>query len=279
MSLLAAADLDRTLIYSRAAFGLAREGREPDTVCVEVLDGAPLSYVTTVAHGLLIDLAESGALVPVTSRTVAQYRRVKLPGRTPLFAICANGGRLLVNGVEDLAYRSDLEIELADAGAPLEQVWQLLQSAANDRARIGNPLKSIRCADDLFCYAVEHVEASTDWVDEIAARAAPLGWGVTRQLRKVYLVPDALTKLRALREVIERTGATYVLAAGDAHLDVPILEHADAAIRPAHGELHDQRWTAPRLSITTASGVLAGEEIARWMLGHLREVDRRPTAR
>ena len=101
MSLLIASDLDRTLIYSRAAFDLTPGAPQPPVVCVELSDGAPMSFVTATAHGLLTTLADSGTLVPVTSRTVAQYQRITLPGKDSAFAICANGGRLLVDGVED----------------------------------------------------------------------------------------------------------------------------------------------------------------------------------
>lgn len=274
MIVLIASDLDRTLIYSRAAFDLTPGQDEPNVVGVEIYNGGPLSFVTAAAHGMLADLADTGALVPVTSRTVAQYQRIQLPGHPPAFAICANGGDLLVHGVPDRDYRAALEADLADGCAPLDQVWAVLQAASAARERAGNPLKSIRRADELFCYAVEFTPADPAWVAGLADAVAPLGWGVTRQLRKVYFMPNPLTKLRALAEAAARTGAARVLAAGDAHLDISILTYADAAIRPAHGELHEQGWSAPNLSVTTASGIAAGEEIAAWMLAQLA----RPTS-
>lgn len=273
MSTIAASDLDRTLIYSRAAFQTPTGGEEPDLVCVELYRGEPMSFVTAAGHRLLEQLAFTGALVPVTSRTVQQYQRITLPGPTPAFAICANGGRLLVSGVEDVDYRNALVADLAVSSAPLEQVWQILQRAADRRARRGTELKSIRTADDLFCYAVEFERADPGWVAELADAVAPLGWGVTRQLRKVYVVPDALTKVRALDVVRRRIGATRVVAAGDSHLDVSILAAADAAIRPAHGELHEEGWQTTNLSVTAASGIAAGEQIASWLLHHLAPVN------
>lgn len=275
MIVLIASDLDRTLIYSRAAFGLGSDAPEPEVRCVELNHGEPLSFVTATGHTLLEQLAASGAMVPVTSRTVRQYRRITLPGPPPRFAICANGGRLLQDGVEDEDYRATLRADLAAASAPLEQVWALLRAAADARAAAGAPLKSIRVADELFCYAVEFERADPQWVAELAVAVQPLGWGVTRQLRKVYLVPAPLTKVRALDAVRERTGATRVLAAGDAHLDLPLLQAADAAIRPAHGELHEQGLQAPNLTVTAASGIAAGEEIAQWLLDDLG-VSRKP---
>jgi hypothetical protein len=69
--------------------------------------------------------------------------------------------------------------------------------------------------------------------------------------------------------VVRRTGATAVLAAGDSLLDADLLEMADLAVRPAHGELHEIGWRRPHLEVTDASGVLAGEDIVRRMLDHV----------
>lgn len=269
MSTLLASDLDRTLIYSAAACDLPGDARASDLRCVELWDRAPLSFMTATAHDLVAGLARSGALVPVTTRTVEQYQRIELPGPTPKFAVVANGGRILVDGREDGDYRADLQADLATGAAPLAQVWEILQASATSRAEAGRPVKTIKQADETFCYAVEHAAADPDWVAELADAVADLGWGVTRQLRKVYLVPSLMTKVRALGEVVQRAGATRVLAAGDAHLDAPMLEFAHEAIRPAHGELHEEGYSHPTVHVTQASGAMAGEEIAAWFCAQL----------
>jgi hydroxymethylpyrimidine pyrophosphatase-like HAD family hydrolase len=81
------------------------------------------------------------------------------------------------------------------------------------------------------------------------------------QGRKAYVVPDSLTKEAALAEVVRRVGASRVVAAGDSLLDQGVLEYADVAIRPAHGELHEAGWTRPGLVVTSRSGGGAAEEI------------------
>ena len=82
----------------------------------------------------------------------------------------------------------------------------------------------------------------------------------------MYCLPDGLTKAAAAAEVARRTGATTTLAAGDSLLDAELLRAADRSIRPAHGELHDARWSAPGTAVTAASGIAAGQEIAEWLL-------------
>lgn len=268
MSLVVTSDLDRTLIYSASALDLRGEDRHaPRLVCLEVYKGKPQSFVTQAALEGIAALTAAGVLVPVTTRTVEQYRRIQLPGPAPAFAICANGGRLLVDGVEDADYRTRLLDRVAQSSAPLEQVWDILGRHATVGIEPAPFVKSLRQADDLFCYAVAHERAPLSWVEDLAGQVADLGWGVSVQHRKTYLVPAALTKVHAAHEVMERSGGTRLLAAGDAHLDTELLAAADAGIRPAHGELHTEGWSAPNVAVTSAAGVAAGEEIVVWMLG------------
>jgi hypothetical protein len=72
-------------------------------------------------------------------------------------------------------------------------------------------------------------------------------------------------------EVRRRSGSGLLVAAGDSRLDAGILELADIAIRPSHGELDSDAFSLPHLRVTSASGVLAGEEILRFVSGVLAE--------
>jgi hypothetical protein len=258
------ADLDRTLVYSAAALGLECADEEaPRLLCVEVYGGRPLSFVTERAAADLVRLAEARVLVPATTRTVAQLRRVQLPGPPPAYALCANGDRLLRDGVEDVDFTAAVADRLASAGAPLPEL-----RAELDRALAGaDPfVEKVREADGLFCYAVvNRPRLPASWVEDLTAFAAERGWAVSVQGRKVYCVPAALTKAAAAREVAARLGADRLVAAGDSVLDRDLLETADAGIRPAHGELHVLGWTRPHLTVTDAAGVLAGEEVAGWL--------------
>ena len=273
---LVASDLDRTLIYSSAALGLRMPDAEaPRLLCVEVYDSKPLSYVTETAAGLLAELA-SGApgtlFVPTTTRTREQYHRIHLPGPAPEFAICANGGHLLVHGVSDPDWQERVARRLAEECAPLAEIRAHL-------ARTADPgwLLKDRVAEDLFAYlVVERALLPDGWVKELAAWAAPRGWNVSLQGRKIYVVPDPLTKSAAVREVARRTGATLTLAAGDSLLDADLLEAADLGWRPGHGELAMAGWSAPGITALPEAGIAAGEEIVRQFI---RAADRSRPAR
>ena len=120
----------------------------------------------------------------------------------------------------------------------------------------------IRNAEDRFTYTVfDRSRVESAWFDELEAIGRGLGWSVSVQGRKAYVVPDALTKEAALAEVVRRVEATFVVAAGDSLLDRGVLEYADVSIRPAHGELHEAGWEPPGLVVTRRSGGGAAEEI------------------
>ncbi|WP_328889193.1 HAD family hydrolase [Streptomyces sp. NBC_00316] len=260
---LVASDLDRTLIYSRAALQLLMPDAEsPRLLCVETYDRKPLSYLTETAAALLEELARTTVFVPTTTRSREQYERIHLPGPAPKFAICANGGHLLVDGVSDPGWQTQVARRLADECASLEEVRTHLVAAADPAW-----LLKERVAEDLFAYlVVERSLLPADWVRELAAWAEPRGWTVSLQGRKIYAVPMPLTKSAAMKEVARRAGATLTLAAGDSLLDADLLLAADRGWRPGHGELADTGWSAPHIDVLTQRGVVAGEEILRRFL-------------
>lgn len=257
---LAAVDLDRTLIYSASAAGTTDGLR-----VVEHLDGAPLSHATPASWALLAELARRAVLVPVTTRTAAQYGRVRLPV-VPRYALCGNGGVLLADGVRDPGWDAWAAATAAEA-APLAELVAPLEAVA------GQPwVRSVRTAEGLFGYLVAHRREAIpeDWLADAAATAGAAGATLSVQGRKVYVVPAGLSKaagLLRLRRLLAGEGpAPRLLCAGDSLLDAPMLLAADAAVRPAHGELHERGWTGDRVHVTAATGAAAGEEIVRWLL-------------
>ncbi|MFD7578262.1 HAD family hydrolase [Kitasatospora sp. NPDC059817] len=267
---LVASDLDRTLVYSNRALALDVPDRlAPRLLSVEVHDGKALSFMTEQAAALLVELVRQAWFVPATTRTLAQYERINLPGPTPgwvpAYAICGNGGHLLVDGVPDQDWHTEITARLASGAAPLEEVVRQLALSADPEWT-----HKRRVADGLFAYlVVERAALPGGWLDELTGWCAERGWTVSLQGRKVYAVPAPLSKSAALAEAVRRTGATTVLAAGDSLLDADLLLAADAAWRPGHGELADGGWTAPGVTALDEVGVAAGEEIVRRFLARV----------
>ena len=259
-------DLDRTLIYSAAALDLRVDPYPPPLRCVEMYRGGPQSYLTEAAAGLLAALQDRATVVPTTTRTRGQLARVVLPGPPARFAIASNGGDLLVDGEPDPAWAEHIRRQLRGC-APLVEVEAYLTATS------GSFVLALRRAADLFGYAVvDRATVPAGWVEALSAWCAARGWVVSLQGRKIYAVPRPLTKAAAAAEVRERAGgAGPLLAAGDSLLDADLLDVADAAIRPAHGELADRGYTCDHLSVTRATGVRAGEEVLAWMHARVGE--------
>lgn len=262
--LLAAADLDGTLIFSERALG-GPSG--PAHQAVEWLDGAPSAWVAGAAVPDLTALAEAGVVVPVTTRSLAQYRRLALPGPPPPWAVVANGGQLLRDGAPDPSWEAGVRAAIHRASAPATAVAARLEPWTRR-----GWVRVVRDVDGLFTYAVAHEPISGQQGAIPAAELADLidwagdrGLEVSAQGRKVYVVPHSLTKQAAVREVVARTGAAGFVAAGDSLLDAGLLDAAVAGIRPAHGELDATGWNRPHVGVTASSGAAAGVEIAAWL--------------
>jgi hypothetical protein len=266
VSTVVATDLDRTLIYSRAAVdSVTQPGQVPPLRCVERLDGRVQSYMTVRAAHWLTVIGSAAVLVPVTTRTPAQFARVRLPGGVAGYAVTSNGGNLVVDGVADADWRRGVETRIARDGASLTEINDAL-----DRRATGPWVRSRRVADNLFCYlVVDLTTLPATFLDDWSGWCAQRGWVVSMQGRKIYALPRGLTKEAAVGEVMRRTGATRLLAAGDGALDAGFLLMADAAIRPPHGELAETGWRAAHVQVAEATGVLAGQEITRWLAAQL----------
>lgn len=263
MSVLVASDLDRTLIYSRAAAALGGEP-VPELVAVERHEGKDSSWMTAAAARMLAQLQRGAVVVPVTTRTPAQLARVDLPGRAdapgPHYAVAANGGVLLVDGSVDRSWRTTVAAALTES-APLAQVWEHAGHVCKPEWTI-----KLRNADGLFCYAVLHRRrVPAGFLAEAGDWARERGWRMSLQGRKLYWVPVGLTKSAAVAEIARRAGTERTLAAGDSLLDADLLEAADAGIAARHGELAESGWNAPHVEVTRTAGARAGEEIVTWL--------------
>jgi hydroxymethylpyrimidine pyrophosphatase-like HAD family hydrolase len=252
-----AIDLDRTLIYSTAALGLTMpDALAPPLMVAEVYQGRPLSFMTDRAARELRALAQAAVVVPTTTRSRVQFERVRLPGVRSVYAVTSNGAKLLINGVPDQDWAVNVRSALAGS-APLETVKHYL-----DRHAVGPWVLKRRSAEHVFCYlVVDRAEVPGGFLQDLAGWAAQQGWRTSVQGRKVYCVPDRLTKSAAVAEIVRRVGTGGYLAAGDSLLDAELLDEASAGVRPGHGELAEIGWTRPHIEVTVATGVLAGEEV------------------
>ena len=236
-------------------------------VVTEVYGAAPLSFMTRAAEELLEGIVERSVFVPVTTRTQAQFSRVRLPGYGRGYAVTTNGAVLLHDGEPDRDWSRYIQRSLGADCAPLDDVVGHLTGSGAIPA-----ILRVRTAEDLFVYSIVDRQAMPEaYLDELGAWCNARGWTISLQGRKLYCVPAPITKEAAVDEVRRRSEAGLLVAAGDSRLDAGILELADIAIRPSHGELDSDGFSRPNLTVTSTSGVLAGEEILRVVSGILAE--------
>ncbi|GLY08915.1 HAD family hydrolase [Pseudobacillus badius] len=249
-----ASDLDRTLIYSSKFL----EGAEPDRPIrnVEIYQGKEISFMTEKAIRLLKELSQQMMFVPVTTRTVEQYRRVSLfqTEICPKYAITCNGGVILENGQIDRHWQEYVQTKINQSKTSLEEVKTRVIETAD-----AVWLESIRTVDPFFIYLIIKPElAPAEVLNEYARWAAGQGWEFSHQGRKVYFIPSFINKWDAVQYIAEKEGKKPVLTAGDSYLDVCLIEKSGCGLIPRHGEAAADYG---HLGLTETSGIAAAEEI------------------
>lgn len=249
-----ASDIDRTLLWSHKRVG---DVPADDLVCLEVLDGRDWAFVTRRAWQALGGL-DPDALVLCTTRTPAQVQRLGFPAYRRV--LCLNGGVLLVDGIPDPDHERATSALLAQRRPMAEFAERVAHLVAAPHVR------GLRDADGAFAYFLlngEPVEAA--WVEELEAIAGDDGWRLTHEQTKIYAMPDTLTKEAGLARLAAQDDDELVAAAGDSRLDEGMLRLARHALVPQGAYLESHGWDGP---VTSATGVLAGEEVALWLADH-----------
>lgn len=267
MSAIVGTDLDRTIIYSAgAAAPHGQNAFDPGpVVCVEHYDGVPLSFMTARALDWLDRAMASERVVPVTTRTVEQYMRVQLP-RVPEYAVCLNGARVLLRGVELVDWSAQVATKAAASSSPVPVVEAAIVDVSRQGQALAPWIKSVRNASGAFCYIVCHrAEHPVEWLEALHEIAEQHQWTMSMQGRKVYMVPAPLTKEAALAHVADRVGATTWAAAGDSLLDAGMIAGSVNGRVPRGSELASGCALGRHVRLTDALGIRAGEEIAEWI--------------
>lgn len=203
--ILFACDLDGTLIHSYKKF---REG----DICVEIYDGHEQSFISPRALDLLKKIAAQILFVPVTTRSIAQYRRIHwTEDFSPRVAVTTNGSYFLDDGRQ--------ENFLREVVAPYaeELNFQCEKFSGDERFNI------CRIVDESFLFLRCR--------DEINPEKIHFDTNLTVQHtgRKIYLFPPPLNKGNAVRRLAEKFKPEKIICAGDSDIDLPMLELADVA--------------------------------------------------
>ncbi|WP_315115171.1 HAD family hydrolase [uncultured Clostridium sp.] len=258
-----ASDLDRTLIYSN--FFL--EPHMINVIPVERKDDKNISHMTINSIKLLSLINEKLLFIPTTTRSLEQYKRISIFHETiPVkYAVVANGGIILKNGEIDLKWKEIISSKMKTLISPKDLIK--LCSFFLD----SNYIKSYRCCDDLFLYAVLKSDfINSEDFHRLVSLANEHGYIATRNNKKVYIIPKFINKWAPLEYIMTIENENQIISAGDSFLDLPMLHNSMYGIVPFHGELQnlykDKLAMHDNIYFTKEQGLLSSEEFLKNIL-------------
>lgn len=258
-----ASDLDQTLIYS------LRSGKidqiDEKLTSAERIEEQITSYISNRTLSELQAISDLLTFVPVTTRTIAQYRRIHIFQNEiqPKYAVTSNGGNILIEGKPDEDWNRSVRQEMKASSAPPEDVQAWFEEIADPQW----VMKGNLCDGLFYSYLVHRDLMPVQAMSELTAKLRESGWSTSIQGRKVYLVPTSVNKRDAVAHLKERLGKQFVIASGDSLLDQCLLDYADHAIAAKHGELfrQEEKQSSSKYTFTEASGIFAADEIVRFV--------------
>ncbi|WP_068498230.1 HAD family hydrolase [Paenibacillus kribbensis] len=266
-----ASDLDQTLIYSKRSLGVPLESA--GLLPAEHIDGATAAFISAQALQLLKTLPENIMFIPVTTRTMAQYRRITVfqTELVPAYAVTSNGGNIIVGGEVDREWNRRIHEQVRREGAHAEEARQVFGQVLHEDWVISESY----CDELFYAFVIERDRMPLEQVLEKARIMREMGWEVSIQGRKVYLVPAAVNKQAAVEHIRHLTDGGPVVASGDSLLDRCLLDYADYAIAPRHGELYREQLRDElevNYRFTELSGAYAADEIMAYVYEIYRSV-------
>lgn len=264
--LMFASDLDRTLIYSPRMMDESAEKTSHIRIA-ETKDGEAITYLTAETVRLLKDISKNMLFVPATTRTMSQYARISVIAEEilPKYAITSNGGNILVSGKADPDWYNSLKKKIKTECLSVNDAFRAFEAIRSDKW-----VKSCRVADDLFFYCVIR---NTDEIpaEELALYSESIetrGWRTAQHGRKLYFIPNCLSKRDAVAHIAKQEGIRQIISAGDSLLDLEMAEISDRFISPRHGEIYLlHRDENENVIYTKNYGMSAGEEILNMAKG------------
>lgn len=204
MKILFACDLDNTLIHSY------KKRREND-ICVEIYEKREQSFISAKNLDLLKKISEKILFIPVTTRSIAQYRRIFwTKDFKPRFAVVSNGAYLLdgdnqENFLKNVAkpYENELKMQFEAVDKNIFTISRIVDES----------FLFLKCRDD---FDAENLSFETNLTVEHFGK-------------KIYLFPPRLNKGEALKLLKKRFSPDKIFCAGDSDIDLPMLELADVA--------------------------------------------------
>lgn len=223
-------DLDRTIIHSSK---FLKESLNPEIVEFNK-DKKPISYMEKEALLLLNELSNNLLFIPVTTRSLEQYKRIDLKIK-PLYSITSNGGIILKNN------------------EPLKSWDDFIKNNISNKnyIEIKNKLKSINkyltreltFIDNVFFFSKINDNNLFELNYELDNILKCYDWTYTIQGNKIYIMPKFISKENAINYILqnELSRDNFIITAGDGKLDYNFvfLPDSNLSIVPLNSELYN----------------------------------------
>lgn len=192
--------------------------------------GEPSGWQNPRQAALWLWLQAMGELVPVTARTRASLARVLLPFSR--HAIWCHGASIRVDGIEDHAWHD----RSASTFATMHDVWPKIQAImaqlpAFSQARFGrgyDPDFGVTQLDIAYPGIGQQADLLRQVAQDICGDAA---W-LHVQTDRLCLLPRGISKVAAVKHVIEVLNPSMTVGAGDSLSDIPFIALCDVCVMP-----------------------------------------------
>lgn len=236
-------DLDRTIIFSEKFIEQHNKQDWKDNhICLEHYNGKPLSYVTKETFNYLYNLLESpydkNTFIPITTRSIEQFKRINLISNFP-YAITNNGGVILKYGKPIKEWTDFINSQKEKLKVSYQEIIDLYTNNPEVYEKEG------KLVDELFLFIkIKDLNKNKveSFLKDLESKLLNTGWTFTLQGKKLYIIPEYIRKDRALLYLINnhlKEFSNIVITAGDGKLDLDLIEFGDINFVPINSEVYN----------------------------------------
>ena len=193
-----ATDLDRTIIHSSKFIDNTSHVK-----CIEILDDKEISYMSHLSIELINKIKNNPniQLIPITTRSCAQFKRVQPVQNFP-YAVVANGGIILHNGEPLPEWEKHVDTICRRLEDQYPNILKLLNQYKTHLTK--EPV----LIDDIFFFTkISDDKTTISYIDDTMTKELEgTEWTHTIQGIKLYIIPKEISKGNALRFLKEKLG-------------------------------------------------------------------------
>ena len=254
-----ATDLDRKIIHSSKFIDNTSHVK-----CIEILDDKEISYMSHLSIELINKIKNNPniQLIPITTRSCAQFKRVQPVQNFP-YAVVANGGIILHNGEPLPEWEKHVDTICRRLEDQYPNILKLLNQYKTHLTK--EPV----LIDDIFFFTkISDDKTTISYIDDTMTKELEgTEWTHTIQGIKLYIIPKEISKGNALRFLKEKLGEDFVLTAGDGKMDQTFLPLGNVRCIPNQSEIYHLLDDKEKYTIVP-EGLAGAEKILQLVLDY-----------